>query len=84
MTEQEIKTAQTKGEQANMADQTPEKNELEPVFLKIIEACGERPLKEKVSIILLAVDYIFDNHKELLKSCETSREAIINELVNKG
>lgn len=32
----------------------------------IINACGNIPLKQKVSMLFLSIDYIFENNKELM------------------
>ncbi len=37
----------------------------EDMIHQIIMACGKRPLKEKVSLLYLSVDYIFQHNKEL-------------------
>lgn len=55
-----------------MTDEIEEMNkievdrEMEDTFHQIILACGVRPLKEKVSILYLTIDYIFENNKELI------------------
>lgn len=55
-----------------MTDEIEEMNkivvdqEMEDTFHQIILACGIRPLKEKVSILYLTIDYIFANNKELI------------------
>lgn len=41
--------------------------EIEDTMGQIILSCGKRPLKEKVTLLLLTVDYIFANNKELLQ-----------------
>lgn len=43
-----------------------EKREEEDLFHQIILACGVRPLKEKVTILYLTIDYIFEHNKELI------------------
>lgn len=40
--------------------------EIEDVIHQIILACGVRPLKEKVSLLYMTIDYIFTHNKELL------------------
>lgn len=40
--------------------------EMEDTMCKIILACGVRPLKEKVTLLYLTIDYIFQNNKELV------------------
>jgi hypothetical protein len=40
--------------------------ETEDLIHQIIMACGVRPLKEKVSILYLSIDYIFAHNKDLL------------------
>lgn len=42
--------------------------EMEDTIHQIILACGIRPLKEKVSLLYLTIDYIFENNKELIPS----------------
>ena len=39
--------------------------EIENTIHQIILACGKRPLKEKISLLYLSIDYIFENNKEL-------------------
>lgn len=43
-----------------------EDREIEDTIHQIILACGVRPLKEKVSLLYLAIDYIFEHNKELI------------------
>lgn len=52
-------------EENDKIDQRMFDREMEDIFAQIILACGVRPLKEKVSILLLTVDYIYANNKEL-------------------
>lgn len=40
--------------------------EMEDTIHQIILACGIRPLKEKVSLLYLSIDYIFEHNKELI------------------
>lgn len=40
--------------------------ETEDTIHQIILACGIRPLKEKVNLLFLTVDYIFFHNKELM------------------
>jgi hypothetical protein len=40
--------------------------EIEDTIHQIILACGIRPLKEKVSLLYLSIDYIFEHNKELM------------------
>lgn len=40
--------------------------EIEGVVFQVIQACGVRPLKEKVSLLYLTIDYIFAHNKELV------------------
>jgi len=40
--------------------------EIEDRIHQIILACGTRPLKEKVSLLYLSIDYIFEHNKELI------------------
>lgn len=40
--------------------------EMEDTMCKIILACGVRPLKEKVTLLYLTIDYIYDNNKHLI------------------
>lgn len=47
-------------------DQINYDREMEDIFHEIIKACGVRPLKEKVSLLYLTIDYIFANNKELV------------------
>lgn len=42
--------------------------EIENTIFGIIKACGVRPLKEIVSLLYLAIDYIFSHNKELSPS----------------
>jgi len=57
-----------------MTDEIEEMNkmvfdrEMEDTFHQIILACGVRPLKEKVTILYLTIDYIYANNKELRPS----------------
>ena len=40
--------------------------EVEDTIHQIILACGVRPLKEKVTLLYLTIDYIFEHNKELI------------------
>jgi len=40
--------------------------EIEDTIGQIILACGSRPLKEKVTLLYLAIDFIFEHNKELI------------------
>ena len=40
--------------------------EIEDTIHQIILACGVRPLKEKVTMLYLSIDYIFEHNKELM------------------
>jgi hypothetical protein len=42
--------------------------EMEDTIHQIILACGIRPLKEKVSLLYLTIDYIFSHNKDLIPS----------------
>ena len=39
--------------------------EIEDRIANIILACGSVPLKDKVSMLYLAISYIFDNNKDI-------------------
>jgi hypothetical protein len=54
-------------EQMEKMDQIALDREVEDTFGQIILACGVRPLKEKVTLLLLTVDYILENNKQLLQ-----------------
>lgn len=40
--------------------------EIEDQIHQIILACGTRPLKEKVTLLYLTIDYIFEHNKEMM------------------
>jgi len=41
-----------------------ESNELDAIFGDILQACGNRTMKEKISILYLTIDHIFQQHPE--------------------
>ncbi len=43
-----------------------QEREIEDTIHQIILACGIRPLKEKVTLLYLTIDYIFEHNKELI------------------
>lgn len=47
------------------ANQIALNREIEDTIHQVILACGVRPLKEKVSILYLTIDYIFQYSKDL-------------------
>ncbi len=55
-------------EKMEKMDQIALDREMEDTFGQIILACGLRPLKEKVTLLLLTIDYIFEHNKELIPS----------------
>lgn len=40
--------------------------EIEDTISQIILACGKSTLKEKVTLLYLAIDFIFEHNKELI------------------
>lgn len=40
--------------------------EIEDTIHQIILACGTRPFKEKVTMLYLTIDYIFEQNKHLI------------------
>lgn len=53
-------------EEAKKEHTLSEAREIEDTIHQIVLACGVRPLKEKVSLLYLTVDYIFEHNKELV------------------
>jgi hypothetical protein len=62
----EIKMTDEYEDELERMNQIAFDREMEDTFHQIILACGVRPLKEKVSILYLTIDYIFANNKELI------------------
>jgi hypothetical protein len=53
-------------EDTDKMDQIMFERETEDAIAQIILACGKRQLKEKVTLLYLTIDYIFEHNKELI------------------
>lgn len=61
-----------------MADDMVLEGEIEDTIHQVILACGERPLKEKVTMLYLTVDYIFQHNRELIFNFKKDMEGNID------
>jgi len=53
-------------EEYKLRDSLNLSREIEDTIHQIILACGVRPLKEKISLLFLSIDYIYAHNNELI------------------